>query len=271
MSAQENTLTILKDFGLKEKDIEIYLSLVNHVPQKAADISRSLRMHKMQVYRCLTEMEKKVIIEVTFESPRRFAAVPFQRLYDEHTKKLQSTLNVLKSTRKVAFDYWKKRLPSNNLESIETYKIIEGKESVFSKAIQLKKNAKKEICVMIPVESLIIHNTAGIHQDMEKGKIKYKYRCITKITESISPTEKQILKKLCSCPNSEFRHTDANLEPFPGFSLRDGVEFFIVTYANNTLSNISALCSNNRMLASLLKKYFEDQWRDAIDLGLMLE
>lgn len=271
MNAQENALTILKDLGLKEKDIEIYLSLVNHVPQKAADISRSLRMHKMQVYRCLTEMEKKGIIEVTFESPRRFVAVPFQRLYDEHTKKLQSTLNVLKSTRKAAFDYWKKRLPSNSLDSIETYKIIEGKENVFSTVVQLKKNAKKEICVMIPLEPLIIHNTAGMHQDIEKGKIKYKYRCITQITENINPTEKQTLKKLCSCANAEFRHTHANLEPFPGFSIRDEEEFFIVTCANDTLSNISALCSNNKMLASLLKKYFEDQWRDAVDLRHLLK
>jgi len=268
MNAQKNTLSILKEMRLTEKDIKIYLFLVDQSPQKASTIAKSLRMHKMQVYRCLMEMEKKGVVEVTFEAPKRFTAIPFQRIYDENTKKLQIRLNLLKSEREEVLDYWEKFKPINNLYPIETFSIIEGREKISSTILSFGKNAKKELCVVLPLKPIILHNIEGLHQGIEK--IKYKYRCITRITEDISPMEKQILKKLCNYKNVEMRQIDANLEPFPGFAVRDGMEFIMTLNVNETFSNISVLRSNNKMFTTLLKKYFEDLWKNAINLSDLL-
>ena len=76
----------LRDFGLSEKEIEVYILLGKRGPKKGIEITKQLKMHKGQVYRTLKSLQKKGLVEVTLEYPARFTAVPFENLIDSYIK-----------------------------------------------------------------------------------------------------------------------------------------------------------------------------------------
>ena len=61
----EFVLEALKDFGLTNKESEVYIYLAKSCIQKAGTISKRLRMHKAQVYRILRNLRSKGLVEST--------------------------------------------------------------------------------------------------------------------------------------------------------------------------------------------------------------
>ena len=80
--SEKTILKVLGDFRLTKRESQVYMFLAEGDAQKAMDISRSLKMHKAQVYRILKKLERRDMVESTFESPMRFTAVPFEKFLD---------------------------------------------------------------------------------------------------------------------------------------------------------------------------------------------
>ena len=53
----------LRNFGLSEKQAEIYIFLGKRGPLKGGEITKRLKMNKGQVYRILRKLQKKGLVE----------------------------------------------------------------------------------------------------------------------------------------------------------------------------------------------------------------
>ena len=70
--SKETILIALKNFGLGDKEIEVYILLSKKGPLKGTEIAKQIKRSKGQVYRILKNLQKKGFIEVTLEHPKRF-------------------------------------------------------------------------------------------------------------------------------------------------------------------------------------------------------
>jgi sugar-specific transcriptional regulator TrmB len=66
---EETALDVLSDFGLTAKESEVYVLLCKKGPLKGLDVSKSLGMHKGEIYRVLKSLQRREIVESIIESP----------------------------------------------------------------------------------------------------------------------------------------------------------------------------------------------------------
>ncbi len=76
-------LKTLESFGLKRLDVEVYVYLVQHDPQKARDIAEALETYKRQLYRSLKSLRRKGMVSASQECPALFSAVSFDKVLDQ--------------------------------------------------------------------------------------------------------------------------------------------------------------------------------------------
>src|SRR3989304_5948117 len=96
---EETIKKILKDFGLTNKEAEVYIFLSKHGVLKCGEIARGMKRHKAQIYRILKILESKGLLESTLEAPTRFTAVPFETVCDLSLKATSYAAAQLKQAR----------------------------------------------------------------------------------------------------------------------------------------------------------------------------
>src|SRR5659263_131777 len=61
----ESIIKMLDDFGLNEKEAQLYVHLLRYGPKRAGDLARSLKTYRLEVYRKLTSLALIHISEPT--------------------------------------------------------------------------------------------------------------------------------------------------------------------------------------------------------------
>jgi sugar-specific transcriptional regulator TrmB len=69
-------------FGLSGKETEVYLALVIRGRMKASDLSRELRMHRLDVYNALKSLQAKEVVEASLSKPMTFKASPLNNVIE---------------------------------------------------------------------------------------------------------------------------------------------------------------------------------------------
>lgn len=257
---KQNALaSFLREFGLNEKEIDIYYFISQTGPQKATVIAKKLGMHKIQVYRYLQEMEKRGIIQLVFESPRKYVASPIENLLNERLQTLSKNLENLTAQKNRIIKQWETQLIPTNYR-IERFAIIQGEEKLSDAIEELRKNAKKELCSLLPPQVLVRTNLRGDHNKIMDGTYHFKYRVLT--CEDESTCLKKVVRRLLKSDNVEVRYTNAQLKPFPIFSLIEEEAILVIQTSED---KICSLLTNNEIIVGLIKNYFEKLWQDAID------
>jgi sugar-specific transcriptional regulator TrmB len=71
----ESIIKTLNDFGLNEKEAQLYVHLLRYGPKRAGELARSLKTYRLDVYRKLTTLINKNIVSAKKESPTVYSAV----------------------------------------------------------------------------------------------------------------------------------------------------------------------------------------------------
>jgi sugar-specific transcriptional regulator TrmB len=90
---------ILKDFGLTEKEAEMYVFLTKYGALRSGEISRLAKIDKGEVYRILKSLGTKGLIEKTMEAPARFMSTPFERAIDSFIKNKREEVSIVERKR----------------------------------------------------------------------------------------------------------------------------------------------------------------------------
>jgi sugar-specific transcriptional regulator TrmB len=73
---------ILKNFGLNQLDIEVYVYLSKNEPTKIKKIAEVLKMGEGQLYCSIRRLCLKGMIKADYRRPYRFSAVSFDKVLD---------------------------------------------------------------------------------------------------------------------------------------------------------------------------------------------
>ena len=72
---EETIDRILKECGLRQSEVEVYVFLAKHGMLKSRDVAKQLKKDSAQVLRVLKALQGRGIVEPTLETPQRFSAV----------------------------------------------------------------------------------------------------------------------------------------------------------------------------------------------------
>ncbi len=83
---------LLSEFGLSEKEAQLYVHLLKYGPKRAGDLARSLKTYRLQVYRKLASLADKTMVTAKRESPSVYTAMNLDDALDAVLLPLQREL-----------------------------------------------------------------------------------------------------------------------------------------------------------------------------------
>jgi len=227
---------MLTGLGLTEKEVEVYLALLELGPSLAGQISRKTGIHRRNIYD-ITErlIQKGLIGYITKNNRRLFEAANPERLkeiLDEKQKKLQEGMDRLN----LLYEKTKQKQETN------FYKGIEGLKTVFEDQLNCKEilvlGASKAASEVLPFYFK--------WYDEDRKKKKIKVRIIANKDFQSSP------------PLSEIRYLpEKYANPLAINIYQDKVA--IILWKKPPL----AIVIKNQEIAESYKKYFELMWKSA--------
>ena len=87
----------LQEYGLTRNEARVLVFLAKTGPSKASEVARAVQINRTETYRTIRNLQRRSLVEATFERPVRFQSVPFDRclriLIDERKAKFELIKN----------------------------------------------------------------------------------------------------------------------------------------------------------------------------------
>ena len=125
MADDSEFITKLIKFGLGEKEAHLYLHLLKYGPKPLSLLTKSLKTYREDIYRMLTGLIDKGMVNPSLESPTVYAAVKPEIALDVALKKQESELREMERRKQELQEISKQQrfVPS---DEFTTYRIIKS-------------------------------------------------------------------------------------------------------------------------------------------------
>jgi sugar-specific transcriptional regulator TrmB len=269
--AEETLRKVLKDFGLTDSEVDLYLFVSKQGILSGTDAAHLLRKDKAQIFRTLKNLEMKGFMETTLEVPMRFIPVPFEKVLESTIKAKKEEAARIEDTKAQLLDYWKELNKKTLNFSLEKFVVIEGRHKVYSKISQMVMEAKGQLSAVSTVSGLLRAEQFGIFDiSMNESRRTVQFRLLTDLSSQNEHAVKNLLKKVTKKGfNFKGRNPELGLTAFPRMVIRDKEEvIFFLTSRAPLLSeeDNSCLWTNCRDLVEAFTHVFEDLWQKASDV-----
>jgi len=260
---RENGAQLLAQPGLSPTQTRLYQSLLErgNAGGTALGLSKSMGLPRSEIYRALSELQLKGLVEKEISYPNRFNAIPiatgFQILLShkvEQYTKIESEIN--------SFLQKAQSFQEENVD-VQKYKItiVEGKHRILNKISQQHKNAQRSVRILttLPRWLQIIHYCI---KDYEAALARgVEYRIIVENTEGkfTLPNEIEFLLK-----NPNFKLATCAVHLKTNGAIFDDKEVSINFFPSKSLSDSPFILSNHPSLISMLEDQFERNWENSV-------
>ncbi len=259
----------LSDFGLTEKEADIYIYLAKHGLLTGGEISKQTKTHRALVYRILKILQKKGVIEATLESPIRFSSIPFEKILDENIRIKQEEAVSLEKAKNGLLNDWIKISIDRIEPDVGTFFVIKGNRKIYSKISEMIKETKTNFSAILTVPELVRNEQFGvfdtIYNHPKKSKIKFQF--ITEISHQNLEALKILFPKLGVEVSLKARNSTTSFSLLPRMVIRDKEEaiFFISTGTGilNIVPDEICICTNNKSLVNALNGIFNELLRNS--------
>ena len=189
MLSEDVIKQFLKDFGLTETEIDVYLFLTKRIgASKGTEIAKYTKKDKGQVYRILKSLQSKGLIESTLEAPIRFAPVPFESVVESVIKAKREEASRIEGAKQELFEYWRKLGKTKIDEPLEKFIVIEGTNKIYSKITQMISQTKEQFSTVTSVRGLLQAYQNGIFDVISNhpSKVNIEFRYLTELRAQTS-------------------------------------------------------------------------------------
>jgi sugar-specific transcriptional regulator TrmB len=271
--SEDTARKILKDIGLTEKEIEIYIFLTRHGALKGLDIARRIKKHKAQVYNILKNLQAKGLVEPTLEFPARFTAVPFEKVIDLSVKAKREEAAFIENAKKEIMSYWNSISQSGLEPLIEKFVVIEGKNKIYRKISQMMMETKTQFSAVSTVPDLLNAQRFGLFDVNPNNQLKSnaQFHFIVEVTEQELDLLKTILKMKHQA-EVDFRGRTPNLSLrlSPRMVIRDDEELmlFVTPRTDPSVRGQDETCfwTNCKTLVLSFMSAFRDIWQNSMGI-----
>jgi pimeloyl-ACP methyl ester carboxylesterase/DNA-binding transcriptional ArsR family regulator len=262
----------LKNFGLTEKEAQVYIFLAKHGVLTGGEISKQTKMHRPIVYRILKSLQKKGVVESTLESPIRFSSVPFEKVLNENIRIKYEEANLLEKAKNGLLSDWKKVYGTRIVPDVGKFVVIEGNRKIYSKISQMIQQAKNQFSAILTVQGLVRNEQFGVFDAIYTHplKSKIKFHFLTELSNQNLKAMKLLRTKLKTGFDLKGRNPGSSFAMLPRMVIRDNEEaLFFISPKSDIFSagqDEACICTNNASLVQALTGIFQDSWRDSTDV-----
>lgn len=256
----------LQKIGFSDKEIEVFTILGKFGPTKGTDITKKLKMNSGQVYRILKGLEKKGLIESTLENPKRFVAVPLEKVIDSFIISKRKEADQIEKTKEDLLSDWKKIKQMQIDSSYEKFSVIEGEKKIFNKISQMVRETKKDFVTISSVYGILRADIYGIFEGIANHplKNKIKFRFITQLAKDDVKGIMEVLQNLADSVNVKGRVPEISSSVFPRVIIKDRNQ--ILLFISNNKKIESALYTDCKSIIESFYAVFQDLWNSSVDI-----
>lgn len=247
----------MQEYGLTKNEARILFFLAKTGPSRASEVSRTVKINRTETYRTIRNLQRRGLVEATFERPVRFQSIPFvkclEMLIDERRAKIRLLERRGENLRRIF-----ETIPLDPApQEIERFQVVESRIRIEQRLQSMYAQAKKSVMTVLSSSESIRADTSGLFDLLIRAILTgVKVRAITAIDES----NLGVVEKLCEI--IEVRHLDLKTRPVPRVSIIDDDEalFEITTADEPQRGEEVALWINSLAFVGNLKAYFEEIW-----------
>lgn len=263
----------LKNFGLTEKEAEIYIILAKHGVLTGGEISKQTAMRRPHVYRILKNLQKKGVVESTLEAPTRFFSVPFEKILDENIRIKQEEAISLEKAKSGLLSDWEKISSAIIRPDVGKFVVIEGNRKIYSKISQMIQQTKSYFSAILTVPGLVRTEQFGVFNAVYTHPFKstIKFQFLTELSNQYLKAMKLLKPKLKGGFDLKARNPSSSFSLLPRMVVRDKDEILFFISPKDDISsngqNEICICTTNASLVQTLTGIFKELWRDSKDIN----
>lgn len=271
--SRETVIKTLIELGLTRRDSEIYLLLAKKGPLKVRDMSNTLKLNRQQLHRSLKSLQSKGIVTSTLERPARFSATPFEKALDIFIKAKMEEAQRLKRKKDKVLSSWRSVEVGETIDSSARFTIMEGRNYIYSKILQMINETEKQLSIMSTVQGLVRASQFGLFDAAFKHPLRsqIQFRVLTELSRENLDAAKALLK---TKPEAEFiceaRTVNSGLKLIPRLVIRDEEEIILfISHERDKLpseAEDAGLWTNSRALVHAFRALFSELWHSAMNI-----
>jgi sugar-specific transcriptional regulator TrmB len=263
-ATQDQVLKTLQDLGLTRLDSQIYIYLSKKGLQKGAEISKGLKVQKQPLYRCLKHLQSRGIVTATLEHPAKFSAVSFDKVVDIFVKVKMAEAQRIQENKKELLAKWQELAIGESTDTSATFSVIEGRGNIYSKIMQMIKEAKTQLSTISTTRGLVRADQFGLFDTMNDNAPRVDFRVLTQISKQEVHAVQDLLKDMKKATvNIDVRTPELGLNLFPEMVIRDDEEtIFFISPTDSTATEESDVCfwTDCKSLVQAMKTVYESIW-----------
>jgi sugar-specific transcriptional regulator TrmB len=271
--SEETIRKTLRNFGLTEKEAEVYIFLAKRGVLKGGEISKQTRTQKAPIYRALKCLQAKGLVESTLEFPARFTAVPFENVIDSNIKLKQEEAAQIAIQKKDLLSYWQNIKKAGPEPQLEKFTVIEGNQRIYHKLSMMIMETRNQLSIVSTVQGLMRADQFRLFDVGSAHRLKSKimFRFLAELSSQNLTAMKKLLRVIATAKfNFEGRTPELGLKLLPQMTIRDEEEaiFFITPRADASPGQQDDVClwTNCKSLVNAFSAVFEDMWHNSTDI-----
>jgi DNA-binding PadR family transcriptional regulator len=269
--SQESVKNALRNFGLTEKEAEVYIFLAKRGALKSGQISKQLKKNKGQVYRILSRLKEKGVVEATLEFPTRYSAVPLEKTINAFIKSRREEISLVERTKQELLRDWEKISKIEVELTSDKFTIIEGSKKIYRKIMEMVEKTKSKFSAASTISDLVRTEQFGVFDSIYAHPLRYaiNFRFLTELDKQNLKAIKLLKPKLETGLNVKARNPELGLASFPRMAIKDDEEIlFFISPKEKMRDKPSEVCihTNCGSLVQAFTSVFEDMWRHSTNI-----
>ena len=267
MADDSEFITKLIEFGLAEKEAQLYLHLLQYGPKPPSLLAKSLKTYREDVYRTLTVLNDKGMVKPSLETPTVYAVVDLNIALDTALKKHESGLRELEM-RKQELKELAREQRFRPSDEFSTYKIIKSIRELVAAMTSIMNSIESELLVFCHEPAIVVASLYGIN-DAAKMLIDRggKVRGITNISYQMIEMIQQRLNS-----GEDLRHFDGRGIIFAVFDRKTSITAINPDVKSISLEEpIKGLWTDDITHADYLVSTFELLWEQSVPAAQRIE
>jgi sugar-specific transcriptional regulator TrmB len=167
MADDSEFITRLISFGLSEKEAQLYLHLLKYGPKPPSLLAKSLKTYREDIYRTLTGLIDKGMVNPSLETPTVYTAVELNIALEAAFKKHESELREMER-KKEELQELSQQQRFRPSDEFSTFKIIKSVKEAAAIAISTMTSLERRFLWVAPGSTVIAASLFGINEAVKK-------------------------------------------------------------------------------------------------------
>ena len=243
-------------FGLTPNEGKTFIHLSRSGPLRAGQISKTLGIHRTEIYHLLTSLQNKGLVKALFDHPFRFIAADFEGAISTLIDNQKQMLASVESKRGALIDLWNS-VPKEGVEEEEesSFQIIKGLDQIYRKAGEMCASAEKSMVISGSDFDLARADQSCVFENM--GKVKNKG---VKVVTHRWPKTSEVADWVKRC--TRFVMNRETLIPHV-FIADDNQLLFVMNDRKSSRKEVTAMWNNSPSFVYAFISSFEQLWNSS--------